>query len=88
MKGYGHISSDLYRGDAHHTYYTYDVLDRLTKSQYNGSTKTYYYGTDGRLAQTTGTLSGPRTLLTYDAFGRLLSQREYNTTNLYAIFRE
>ncbi len=39
---------------------------------------------DGRLAQTTDTLSGPRTLLTYDVFGRLLSQREYNTTNLYA----
>ncbi len=39
---------------------------------------------DGRLAQTTDTLSGTRTLLTYDVFGRLLSQREYNTTNLYA----
>ena len=41
---------------------------------------------DGRLAQKTDTLSGTRTLLTCDVFGRLLSQREYNTTNLYGIY--
>ena len=79
---YSRMDSQKVTGDPVRTYFTYDVLDRLSKTTYNGSEKRYYYASDGTLAQTTDTLSNSRTAYLYDSFGRPLSQREYTGTSL------
>ena len=59
---YSRMDSQKVTGDPVRTYFTYDVLDRLSKTTYNGNEKRYYYAADGTLAQTTDTLSDPSVL--------------------------